>query len=138
MNAPPGSYYVAVRHRNHLGIMTAAAVSLSAAPLSIDFTSAATSTYGTEARKDISGTQVMWMGNTNFNAQLSYVGDPNDRDPILARIGGTVPSNTVSGYFIKRMPTWMAPCATCGRSNDRDPILVNVGGTVPTNAEAAP
>ena len=135
MNAPPGSYYVAVRHRNHLGIMTAAAVSLSAAPLSIDFTSAATSTHGTEARKDISGTQVMWMGNTNFNAQLSYVGDPNDRDPILARIGGTVPSNTVSGYFIEDA-NMDGTVRYVGDPNDRDPILVNVGGTVPTNTRA--
>lgn len=132
MNAPPGTYHVAVRHRNHLGIMTASPQSLSAAPLAINFTSAATATYGTQARKDVSGTQVMWSGNTNFNSQLSYVGDPNDRDPILVRIGGSVPTNTIAGYFTEDV-NMNGVVSYVGDPNDRDPILVNIGGSVPTN-----
>lgn len=132
MNAPPGNYYVAIRHRNHLGIMTAAAQSLSATPLSINFTSAATSTYGTDARKDVSGTQVMWGGNTDFTNRLAYTGDPNDRDPILSRIGGSVPTNTVNGYFPEDVDM-NGVVRYVGDPNDRDPILLNIGGSVPTN-----
>ncbi|MBK6344127.1 MAG: hypothetical protein IPF41_16535 [Flavobacteriales bacterium] len=132
MNAPPGSYYVAVRHRNHLGIMTATAQSLSAVPLAINFTSAATATWGSDARKDIGGNLVMWSGNTDFSAGLAYTGDPNDRDPILVRIGGTVPNNTVSGYFNEDV-NMDGVVRYIGDPNDRDPILVNIGGSVPTN-----
>jgi len=132
MNAPPGSYYVAVRHRNHLGIMTAAAQALSAAPLTINFTLAGTPTWGTDARKAISGTQVMWAGNVDFNTRLAYVGDPNDRDPILARIGGSVPTNTATGYFAEDVDM-NGTVRYVGDPNDRDPILVNIGGSVPTN-----
>jgi hypothetical protein len=135
MNAPPGSYYVAVRHRNHLGIMTATAQSLSAVPLAINFTSAATATWGSDARKDLSGTLVMWSGNTDFSAGLAYTGDPNDRDPILVRIGGTVPTNTVSGYFNEDV-NMDGVVRYTGDPNDRDPILVNIGGSVPTNTRA--
>jgi photosystem II stability/assembly factor-like uncharacterized protein/Leucine-rich repeat (LRR) protein len=35
---PPDDYYLVVKHRNHLGVMTAAPVALSATPTSIDFT----------------------------------------------------------------------------------------------------
>ncbi|HNK86460.1 MAG TPA: S8 family serine peptidase, partial [Flavobacteriales bacterium] len=45
-----GDYHVAVRHRNHLGAMTATAITLDEAPTPIDFTSVATGTFGTDAR----------------------------------------------------------------------------------------
>lgn len=132
MNAPPGNYYVAIRHRNHLGIMTATAQALSGTPLSINFTLAGTATFGTAARKDVSGTQLMWAGNVDFNNRIAYVGDPNDRDPILSRIGGSVPTNTVNGYFVEDVDMNGSVRYT-GDPNDRDPILVNIGGSVPTN-----
>lgn len=132
MNAPPGNYHVAIRHRNHLGIMTASSVALSAAPATVNFTTAATATYGTDARKDLSGVLVMWSGNTDFSSQLAYTGNPNDRDPILVRIGGTVPTNTVNGYFNEDV-NMDGVVRYTGDPNDRDPILVNIGGSVPTN-----
>jgi hypothetical protein len=132
LNAPAGSYYVAIRHRNHLGIMTASALALSASATTIDFSSASTATWGTEALKNANGVMVMWAGNVDFNARLAYTGDPNDRDPILVRIGGTVPTNTVSGYFSEDV-NMDGVVRYMGDPNDRDPILVNIGGNVPTN-----
>jgi Leucine-rich repeat (LRR) protein len=35
---PPDDYYLVVKHRNHLGVMTAAPVALSGAPAAVDFT----------------------------------------------------------------------------------------------------
>lgn len=132
ITAAAGNYYVVVRHRNHLGIMTATAQALSSSPLIINFTLAGTATFGTAARKDISGTQVMWSGNVDFNTQLAYTGSPNDRDPILQRIGGTVPTTTVSGYYSEDV-NMDGLVRYIGDPNDRDPILVNIGGSVPTN-----
>ena len=47
------------------------------------------------------------------------------------RIGGTVPTATVTGYWSEDV-NMDATVKYAGGANDRDPILVNVGGTVPT------
>lgn len=134
-----GNYYVAVRHRNHLGAMTATTRALSGTATIVDFRSAATLTYGTNARTSNGATQLLWAGNSLLDAvnasQLKYTGTNNDRDPILVAIGGTVPTNTVSGYFITDVNLDGVVKYT-GTTNDRDPILVNVGGTVPTATRA--
>ena len=126
-----GSYFVAVRHRNHLGVMATPAVTLSAAPLPVDLTLAGTGTYGTNARKTVGTIQALWAGDVTFNKQIKYAGGSNDRDPILVRIGGTVPTATVNGYFSEDV-NMTGQVKYAGSSNDRDPILVNIGGTVPT------
>jgi len=48
------------------------------------------------------------------------------------RIGGTVPTNTVNGYFNEDV-NMDGVVRYTGDPNDRDPILVNIGGSVPTN-----
>ena len=68
----------------------------------------------------------------NLDGSVKYSGATNDRDPILVRVGGTVPTNTVLGYFIEDTNLDGA-VKYVGAGNDRDPILVNVGATVPTN-----
>ena len=47
--------------------MTFAPVILGDAPFDLDLTLASTATYGTVARKDINGTQVLWSGHVTFN-----------------------------------------------------------------------
>ena len=42
----PGNYYVVVRHRNHLGIMTASSIALSASSPLYDFTTGLSKAYG--------------------------------------------------------------------------------------------
>ena len=43
-NVGVGNYYVAIRHRNHLGCMTASAVALSGTPVAVNFRSSGTAT----------------------------------------------------------------------------------------------
>ncbi|HRD54407.1 MAG TPA: zinc-dependent metalloprotease family protein [Flavobacteriales bacterium] len=135
----PGNHHVALRHRNHLGAMTAAPVMLSASSTAVDFRLAGLATYGTDARKSITGTfpvQALWAGDATFNGELKYVGEFNDRDPILLRIGGTVPTNAVAGYYPEDVNLDGA-VKYVGDGNDRDPILQNIGGSVPTNTRGA-
>ena len=134
-NRPPGSYFVAVRHRNHLGLMSASAVALTGTTISVNFTLSSTLTFGTAARKDVSGVQVMWAGNVVFDTELKYTGSNNDRDPILSRIGGVVPTATLAGYFVEDV-NLSGIVQYTGGGNDRDPILVNIGGVVPTATRA--
>ncbi|MBL0128020.1 MAG: carboxylesterase family protein [Flavobacteriales bacterium] len=132
----PNTYYVAVRHRNHLGAMTANAIALSATPANINFTTSATTTYGTEARKSVVGVfpaEVLWAGNVDFNNELKYTGSFNDRDPILLAIGGSIPTAVLSGQYRKEDVNMDGVVKYIGANNDRDPILENIGGSVPTN-----
>jgi len=131
-DASPGSYAIAIRHRNHLGVMTGAPVTLSAAPAQVDFTSTATLTYGTNAQKQVGSRMVLWAGDTSGDGTLKYTGASNDRDPILTAIGGVVPSNTVTNTYDRRDASLDGVIKYTGTANDRDPILVNIGGTVPT------
>lgn len=131
---PTGNYHVAVRHRNHLGCMTAGQLALGPSSTTVDLTTLATPTFGTNARKASGGAvnlQLLWAGDVTFNGQVKYAGGGNDRDPILVRIGGNVPTNTANGYFPEDV-NLNGQVKYAGSANDRDPILVNIGGSVPT------
>lgn len=128
----PGDYYVAVRHRNHLGAMTASDLLLSDSPELIDFSSPSTATYGTEAQYNDAGVNMLWMGDVNQDGSIKYTGSANDRDVILLGIGGAIPTNVVNGYMIEDA-NLDGEVKYIGSQNDRDPVLLNIGGSVPTN-----
>jgi hypothetical protein len=132
-NVGAGNYHVAIRHRNHLGAMTAAPLALSANSTNLEFDNPATALYGTAAMRTVGAVRVLWMGNAGGGNALKYTGIGNDRDPILTRVGGTTPTNTVAGYFMEDC-TLNGVVQYVGAENDRDPILLNIGGTVPTNS----
>lgn len=135
VGVPAGSYHVAVRHRNHLGCMTASPIAVSTGMAQLDFTSAGTLTYGSSARKTSGSKDLLWMGDVVWDHTLKYIGSSNDRDPILVRVGGTIPTNTLIGYFTEDA-TLDGVVKYIGSANDRDPILVNIGGAIPTATRA--
>jgi hypothetical protein len=131
-----GSYHVAVRHRNHLGCMTDAPLALGPAGSSVDFSLGTTTTFGTNARKSITGAfpaQVLWAGDVTFNGNIQYTGPGNDRDPLLIQVGSTTPNNVVNNVYSNRDVNLNGNVQYTGAGNDRDPILVNVGSTAPNN-----
>jgi YD repeat-containing protein len=68
-------YYVSVWHRNHLGVATAAPISVStlATTFPINFTSGAETTYGTDARGTVgAGTMVLYAGDVNGDGKIRY------------------------------------------------------------------
>jgi hypothetical protein len=131
--APAGSYYVAARHRNHLGCMVSQAAGLSTSLLTgVDFTDPLLPTYGTEARHTIGGTTVLWNGNALRDAQVKYTGSSNDRDPILIAVGSATPNNATGGY-LGTDTNMDGVVKYTGSGNDRDPILIDVGSTTPNN-----
>jgi hypothetical protein len=124
-------YFIALRHRNHLGVMSLNTLNLNSTTSVLDLTSVGTPTYGTNAQTNISGSMCLWMGNAIFDDEIKYTGLNNDRDPILVDIGGTVPTATIIGYHSSDC-NMDGIVKYTGFNNDRDPILVNIGGTVPT------
>lgn len=133
--ASPGAYQIAVRHRNHLGAMTAEPVSLGSATTTLDFTSSALATYGTDARKAVGARMLLWGGNVRPDNLILYAGQDNDRDLVLLAIGGIVATNTAAGYRIEDV-NMDGVVKYAGDANERDVILQNIGGVIPTQARA--
>jgi uncharacterized delta-60 repeat protein len=129
---PAANYHIAIRHRNHLGVMTASPIALSATATTIDFTNASTPTWGTDARKNNNGTMTLWPGDTNFDGQVKYAGPANDRDVVLTTVGGSTPTNTVNTIYSGADVNMDGVVKYAGANNDRDIILQTIGGTVPT------
>jgi glucose/arabinose dehydrogenase/PKD repeat protein len=130
-NVAADNYYVALRHRNHLGVMTTTSLPFSASATTLDLTSPATPTYGTGARNALTASRMgMWCGNVHRDGLVKYTGANNDRDPILVQIGSTTPNAQSAAYSVNDTNLDGVVKYT-GSGNDRDVILVNVGSTTP-------
>jgi hypothetical protein len=71
------NYYITIRHRNHLGIMTKDPVKLDRnklAPLALNFTDGSTPIFGKNGTKDINGVFTLWGGNTDGNRYIIFQG----------------------------------------------------------------
>ena len=135
----PGNYCVAVKPRNHLPVMlsTTTPVSYGSSGIAtVDFTLPTTQVYDNDARKNVSGVMVLAAGDGTFNETVRYTGSGNDRDPIILRVGGSTPNNTVSGYWREDL-NMDGVVKYTGSANDRDIILTNVGSTTPNNTRVA-
>ncbi len=85
----PGNYHVAVRHRNHLGVMTANTRQLSQVTKQVNFISNNLNTYGTNSRIPVgNGNLGLWAGDVNNDGSIKFSGSNNDaniiKDLILA------------------------------------------------------
>lgn len=127
-----GNYRLAVHHRNHLGAMTANSITLSATTATVDLTLAGTPTHGTDARRPVGNVMVLWPGDGNGDGVVKYTGPNNDRDLVLIAIGGTVPTNTLSGQYRMEDINLDGTVKYSGTDNDRDIILQAIGGVLPT------
>ncbi|MFK7749216.1 MAG: leucine-rich repeat protein, partial [Kordia sp.] len=86
--SPLGNYFVAIKHRNHLGIMTGNVLSLTGIRNAVDFTDATNQiTFGTNAQTDAgmpTDTVGMWSGNVNGDSFVQYLGGTPDTTAILS------------------------------------------------------
>lgn len=102
--AAAGSYFVAVHHRNHFGVVSASTVEIESSP-AINFTTAQATAWDdvgvttNDAMKEVeSGTFGMWEGDANDDGQVQYEGASPDRVTVLNRVGVSTPVNIVNGY----------------------------------------
>ncbi len=127
-----GNYHIALRHRNHLGVMTARAQVLGGVLRSCNFMNGSVALHGAEAATVLlGGIQCLPAGDATWNGRLRYMGAGNDRDPILTRVGGSTPTATALGYF-REDTDLNGVVRYTGSGNDRDIVLQNIGGSVPT------
>lgn len=121
--------YLVVRHRNHLSAMCSTPIATGGTI--IDLTSTSQGMFGQEPTQVVNGKRRLWPGDTDRDGAVRYTGAPNDRDPILAAIGGQVPTYTIMGYSGEDI-NMDGSIKYSGAGNDRDLVLQVIGGAVPT------
>ena len=137
MIVPVGTtnFYLSIKHRNHLGVMTLGTVNLNfTTTTSVDFTNSATPTY-TDGRNTAQlGTSVRFLraGNANSNSEIKAQGSNNDVTALQLRVGLLTPSNIVSGYYREDV-NMDGSTKYQGSGNDKTVIDLAVGITTPNN-----
>ncbi len=104
------NYFVAVRHRNHLGVCTKTAIPfVQNTALNLDFTAMAPSlVYGTLGRFQFSnGRYAMWAGDVNTDRRVVFQGSGNDpqrtksnNDAATGNLALKSPSFVFNGYHL--------------------------------------
>jgi hypothetical protein len=83
MGLDSGSYLVAVRHRNHLGVMSGLAYNLNDAPQLVDFTDPKGKFNGTKPMLQIMNKMALFAGDANQDGVVNIKGQKNDKDKIF-------------------------------------------------------
>jgi hypothetical protein len=137
-NAEPGEYFLVVKHRNHMPVMSGNPVQFPNQPTPYDFTGITiTQPYKhmdplavmIELKPDGSGKYGMIAGNVTPDNELFYIGPNNDRDPIWELIRSLTGLNDINlsvyGYYYEDLNLDNEVLYT-GPANDRDIILANL------------
>lgn len=129
MKATAGSYYLTIRHRNHLGLSSNLTPYVAGNNL-FDFTSATDATLFGDANAftTLNGHTAMRAGNANSNFNTRFNGSTNDRDAILLFLGGNEAS-TIFNVYTPADVNMDGIVRFNGSANDRDALLVNLGGS---------
>lgn len=100
------AYYVTLRHRNHLAVMTETPVLVNKSSTPVDFTNNSTKTWGSNAQREVaSNVMALWAGNANSDDKIIFSGNDNDPTQLFFRIlsnssnGLVSPSYVMEGYF---------------------------------------
>jgi hypothetical protein len=133
-----GNYFVSIKHRNHLGVMSLNVISFSGcSTTSIDFTTS-NAVYTTlcanpAQRKQIGSVYALWAGDANNNKNVKYNGLSNDKDALIYVLGISTPNNTVSRVYRMEDVNMDGKIRYNNTDNDRVIILNNVGVSTPNN-----
>jgi hypothetical protein len=127
----PGSYYVVLRHRNHIGLMTAMPLSLGETAVPLDFTKPTYPVYGENQRYLVDDKAFLWAGDSNNSNSVVGSGPGSDTNIMLGAIL-IAPENTlVTTHF--RMAGYYATdlnldglTVFSGPSNDLNILLGNI------------
>ena len=88
----PTSFYLSVKHRNHLGAMFSNPLIVEMGSVTADFTTATNadlynnSGYDGYEQAIVGGKRALWGGNANADGKTKYDGPVNDRNVIVANV----------------------------------------------------
>ncbi len=139
---------IRIKHRNHLSVRSRGIPNTPGVPISFDFrlgtnlyidptiTGSAYYNIGQPEMLTSSGRYALWPGDANGDGQIKYQGSVNDRGLILSAIGGSVITNTISGYHPADV-NLNGQVKYQGSGNDRGIVLSSIGGSVITKVSKA-
>ena len=130
-----GNYFIAIRHRNHLGMRTAATQLIdgsAAAPTVYNFSAAQANAYqagfSNAAQATLAGSKFgMWGGNANSNTTVRFTGLANDAGVILTTLGG-IQSAVLSPVYNFSDLNLNGNVRYTGLNNDAGVLLNVLGG----------
>ncbi|MCY7358855.1 MAG: Ig-like domain-containing protein, partial [Rudanella sp.] len=142
-------YFVSVKHRNHLGVMTATALPLSVTGTLVDFTTmtnvqvydkpGAVNYNGVEMIS-VNGKRALWAGDANADGKVKYIGGASDNTPILNDVIGAQGSNPSPQYnydfafgYLYGDVDMNSKAKYQGAVNDPTWVFSNVVATFPLN-----
>lgn len=130
-----GNYYVSIKHRNHLGVMTATALSLNGTSTSINFTTTSPvwvhpSITNNPPRKASGSVMLLYCGDASANKNVKYNGASNDKDAVLNAVGVATPNNVLIGYRTEDV-NLDSKVKYNNTESDRATILNSVGANTP-------
>jgi hypothetical protein len=134
------NYFIAIKHRNHLGVMTDVSEGLSQDITPIDFTSATQGNYeltgalgSVYAQKPFNSgvVRALWAGNVDFNDRVIFQGSPVDQDGIffgvlLSPNNTNLAANFIQNGYNKGDVNMDGTAIFQGSPNDTDIIFFNV------------
>lgn len=127
--APYDSFYVVLRHRNHLAIMSDTALVVHNGKSLHDFTTG--HAFGIQSMVSLDENYGMFAGDVNQDERINYItngGDLSDREEILRKIGVHDFTHILGGYWAEDI-NMNGQIKYSGPENDRKIILQNLGGT---------
>jgi hypothetical protein len=128
-----GSYYIVVRHRNHLPVMSANPVAMSGVSALYDFTTDQSKAYGTLGMTAL-GTGIFGMipGDGDCGGSVYFTGSGSDRSFILNIVGFGNPSVTINNVYSDGDLNLDGKVKFTGTDSDRSVILGTVGFANPS------
>jgi hypothetical protein len=143
--AIPASYFVVVKHRNHLGVMTKNALPLSHIGTVVDFRLTTTPTYVFsnspihQSQVNVVQGKALWAGNALYDDQVTYQGTANDVNVVYQQVIGAtgnvigLPFFILQGYYTGDI-NMDGEVIFQGTSNDIEYIYQNVINNHPGNS----
>ncbi|NBB23140.1 hypothetical protein GVN20_27565, partial [Runella sp. CRIBMP] len=104
--AIPADYFVAVRHRNHLGVMSKTKLPLTSIASVVDFRVPTTPTYVLgnatihQSQVDVVQGKALWAGNALYDSQVIYQGTDNDVNVVYQQVIGAAANSLLLPFFI--------------------------------------
>lgn len=127
-----GSYFVTLKHRTHLGVMTNTALSFSLCnTTSVNFVTGSNvwvkpNTSPNGPRRMYGSIGTLWGGNTNLNKSTRYNSSiENDKDPIGLALGGNL-NNVLSNVYRAEDLNMNGNVMYNNTDNDKDVITANL------------
>lgn len=124
-----GNYFVAIRHRNHLGIRSSSTIDFAGGSGSYDFTTSANKSYQNQSYTStvqIGNVWAMRGGNANSNNTVKYNGPANDQNQILnLKLSGSL-SNVLNNVYSPEDVNMNGNIKWNGPGNDQNFLLNTV------------